>query len=116
MREIASLRRQAETLNTPSTYAKCAKLQRLANAKEQELSALQQHGEGDARARISAAMVTIKVRFNNILEPVQPSPGACCCTPLHARVHVAQSILGAAKFPCAVRMWMFLVPHVVEDA
>lgn len=61
-REIASLRREAEALNTPSTYAKCAKLQRLANAKEQELSSLQQHGESDMRARIAAGMATAKVR------------------------------------------------------
>ncbi|GBF97162.1 hypothetical protein Rsub_10349 [Raphidocelis subcapitata] len=60
-REIASLRRQAETFNTPSTYAKCAKLQRLANAKEQELAALQQHGDRDVRARIAAAIATLKV-------------------------------------------------------
>lgn len=61
-REIASLRRQAEALNAPSTYAKCAKLQRLANAKEQELAALQQDGERDARARVAAAMAAVKVR------------------------------------------------------
>ncbi|GBF97161.1 hypothetical protein Rsub_10348 [Raphidocelis subcapitata] len=61
-REIASLRRQAETFNAPSTYAKCAKLQRLANAKEQELAALQQHGDRDVRARIAAAIATLKVR------------------------------------------------------
>jgi len=66
-REIASLRRQAETFNTPSTYAKCAKLQRLANAKEQELAALQQHGDRDTRARIAAAMVTIKVRLGFVV-------------------------------------------------
>ncbi|KAI8471460.1 MAG: hypothetical protein J3K34DRAFT_233072 [Monoraphidium minutum] len=60
-REIASLRRQAEVLNTPSTYAKCAKLQRLANAKEQELSSLQEHGGADVRARIAAGMATVKM-------------------------------------------------------
>ena len=61
-REIASLRRQAEAFNAPSTYAKCAKLQRLANAKEQELAALQQDGERDARARAASAMAALKVR------------------------------------------------------
>ncbi|GFR46624.1 hypothetical protein Agub_g8229, partial [Astrephomene gubernaculifera] len=36
--EITFLRREAAKLNTPSTYAKCAKFQRLANAKEKELA------------------------------------------------------------------------------
>ncbi|KXZ54154.1 hypothetical protein GPECTOR_5g252 [Gonium pectorale] len=38
--EIAHLRREAAKLNTPSTYAKCARFQRLANAKDKELSEL----------------------------------------------------------------------------
>lgn len=63
VREIAQLRRQAESFNAPSTYAKCAKLQRLANAKEQELVSLQEHGESDVQARIGAAMVVIKMVF-----------------------------------------------------
>jgi hypothetical protein len=66
-REIASLRRQAEAVNTPATYAKCAKLQRLANAKEQELGALQQHSDGGARARIAMAVATLKVRGVDVL-------------------------------------------------
>lgn len=38
--EIIALKREAARLNTPSTYAKCAKAQRQANAKEKELAAL----------------------------------------------------------------------------
>ncbi|GIL69807.1 hypothetical protein Vretimale_10145 [Volvox reticuliferus] len=38
--EISFLRREASKLNTPSTYARCAKYQRLANAKDRELAEL----------------------------------------------------------------------------
>ncbi|KAF8060543.1 SAMC1 [Scenedesmus sp. PABB004] len=38
--EIAALRKQAAALNAPATYAKAAKAQRLANAKEKELAGL----------------------------------------------------------------------------
>ncbi|GLC41915.1 hypothetical protein PLESTB_001047100 [Pleodorina starrii] len=38
--EIAFLRREAAKLNNPSTYARCAKYQRLANAKDKELAEL----------------------------------------------------------------------------
>lgn len=38
--EIAFLRREASRLNHPATFSKCAKLQRMANAKEKELAAL----------------------------------------------------------------------------
>ncbi|EFJ43340.1 hypothetical protein VOLCADRAFT_119133 [Volvox carteri f. nagariensis] len=38
--EIAFLRREAAKLNTPSTYARCAKYQRLANAKDKDLADL----------------------------------------------------------------------------
>lgn len=35
---ISSLRKEAAKLNTPSTYAKCAKCQRQMNAKEKQLA------------------------------------------------------------------------------
>ncbi|KAG2437408.1 hypothetical protein HXX76_006060 [Chlamydomonas incerta] len=38
--EIGYLRRESAKLNTPATYAKCAKFQRLANAKEKEVAEL----------------------------------------------------------------------------
>ncbi|KAG2453089.1 hypothetical protein HYH02_002421 [Chlamydomonas schloesseri] len=38
--EIGYLRRESAKLNAPATYAKCAKFQRLANAKEKELAEL----------------------------------------------------------------------------
>ncbi|KAG2487180.1 hypothetical protein HYH03_014158 [Edaphochlamys debaryana] len=38
--EVTLLRREAAKLNTPATYARCAKLQRLANAKDKELAEL----------------------------------------------------------------------------
>ena len=61
--EIASLRRQAEAFNSPSTYVKCAKFQRLANAKEKELSALQASGGVSVQDRLDAAVAACKVRF-----------------------------------------------------
>lgn len=42
--ELAFLKREAVKLNTPSTYAKCAKYQRLANSKEKELKELSAPG------------------------------------------------------------------------
>ena len=59
--EIASLRRQAEAFNSPSTYVKCAKFQRLANAKEKELSALQASGGVSVQDRLDAAVAVCKV-------------------------------------------------------
>ncbi|PNW78710.1 hypothetical protein CHLRE_09g387504v5 [Chlamydomonas reinhardtii] len=38
--EIGYLRRESAKLNAPATYAKCAKFQRLANAKDKELAEL----------------------------------------------------------------------------
>lgn len=40
LREVGELRREAARLNQPSTFAKSAKAQRLAAAKERELAAL----------------------------------------------------------------------------
>eukprot|EP00878_Enallax_costatus_P024432 GHUV01026070.1.p1 GENE.GHUV01026070.1~~GHUV01026070.1.p1 ORF type:complete len:165 (+),score=21.56 GHUV01026070.1:150-644(+) len=59
--EIAALRKQAEQFNTPSTYVKCAKFQRLANAKEKELAALQAHKDVSLQDRINAVVSTTKV-------------------------------------------------------
>lgn len=59
--EIASLRKQAEQFNTPSTYVKCAKFQRLANAKEKELAALQAHKDVSLQDRINTVVSTTKV-------------------------------------------------------
>ncbi len=60
--EISSLRRQAEALNSPNTYVKCAKYQRLANAKEKELAALDQGQATGANENWDAVLVAIKVR------------------------------------------------------
>jgi hypothetical protein len=60
--EIASLRKEAAAFNTPSTYVKCAKFQRLANAKEKELTALQEHKDSSLQDKIDAAVATAKVR------------------------------------------------------
>lgn len=61
--EIQALRRQAEAFNNPSTYVKAAKFQRLANAKEKELAALQSVKEITAQDRMDAAVATIKLAF-----------------------------------------------------
>jgi hypothetical protein len=61
LQEIASLRRQAEAFNNPSTYVKCAKFQRLANAKEKELAALQQHRDIGMQDKVDAVVSTLKV-------------------------------------------------------
>jgi len=42
VRQIKELKREAEALNTPATFAKSAKLRRAAAAKEKELAALKQ--------------------------------------------------------------------------
>jgi hypothetical protein len=60
--EIASLRKEAAVFNTPSTYVKCAKFQRLANAKEKELAALQEHKDSSLQDKIDAVVTTAKVR------------------------------------------------------
>lgn len=61
--EIAFLRREAAKLNTPSTYAKCAKYQRLAAIKEKQLAELNSGravpGMGE---RIALLCRTLKVR------------------------------------------------------
>eukprot|EP00879_Flechtneria_rotunda_P028519 GHRR01030644.1.p1 GENE.GHRR01030644.1~~GHRR01030644.1.p1 ORF type:complete len:117 (+),score=32.27 GHRR01030644.1:126-476(+) len=59
--EIAELRRQAEAFNTPSTYVKCAKFQRLANAKEKELAALQEHKDAQLQDRANTVISLLKV-------------------------------------------------------
>lgn len=61
-REIQELRREAARLNTPSTYAKCAKAQRMANAKEKELAALQAQGQPSWQQRAVGYMGYAKVR------------------------------------------------------
>lgn len=50
-----------QAFNNPSTYVKAAKFQRLANAKEKELAALQSVKEITAQDRMDAAVSTIKV-------------------------------------------------------
>lgn len=59
--EIASLRKEAAAFNTPSTYVKSAKFQRLANAKEKELAALQEHKESSLQDKIDTVVATAKV-------------------------------------------------------
>lgn len=71
--EIATLRREAERFNTPSTYFKCAKLQRQANAKEKELQALEEgRGPGalaDTKLAGLVKLVTMaKVRSSSVHE------------------------------------------------
>jgi hypothetical protein len=60
--EIASLRKEAAAFNTPSTYVKSAKFQRLANAKEKELAALKEHKESSLQDKIDTVVATAKVR------------------------------------------------------
>jgi len=58
--EIAVLRREAERHNTPATFARCAKLQRQAAAREKELEGLAAEAGGANR---TATMVgTLKAR------------------------------------------------------
>lgn len=64
--EIAALRKQAEQFNTPSTYVKCAKYQRLANAKEKELASLQAHRDISLQDRIDAVVSTLKVGITSL--------------------------------------------------
>lgn len=60
--EIASLRRQAEAYNNPATYVKCAKFQRLANAKEKELTSFDsKSAESGLQSRLDAAVAAVKV-------------------------------------------------------
>jgi hypothetical protein len=59
--EISFLRKQSEAFNTPATYVKCAKFTRLANAKEKELSALQQHKDVSLQDRVDAVVAALKV-------------------------------------------------------
>jgi hypothetical protein len=60
--EIASLRRQAEVHNNPSTFHKSAKFQRLANAKEKELASLQATQQPSLQDTIDQLVVIAKVR------------------------------------------------------
>ena len=59
--EISSLRKQADLYNNPATYAKCAKFQRLANAKEKELAGLQEHRDSSVKDRMGSLLYTAKV-------------------------------------------------------
>lgn len=56
-----------QAFNNPSTYVKAAKFQRLANAKEKELAALQSVKEITAQDRIDATVATIKVIGNYVV-------------------------------------------------
>jgi hypothetical protein len=60
--EISELRKQAEALNAPATYAKCAKYQRLALAKERELASLQTNSKQTASAALAVALSAVQVR------------------------------------------------------
>ncbi len=48
VKDISDLKKEAARLNTPSTYAKCAKCQRQVNAKEKQLSVLGEATGGSA--------------------------------------------------------------------
>lgn len=50
-----------QAFNNPSTYVKAAKFQRLANAKEKELAALQAVKEVTVQDRVDTTVSTIKV-------------------------------------------------------
>lgn len=56
-----------QAFNNPNTYVKAAKFQRLANAKEKELAALQTVKEVTVQDRVGTTVSTLKVR------PVQHS-------------------------------------------
>ncbi len=64
-REIADLRRQAEVFNNPAHYVKCAKYQRLANAKEKELAALQESKAFGLQDKIDSAVSLLKVGWQH---------------------------------------------------
>lgn len=88
--EIASLRKQAEAFNTPSTYVKCVKYQRLANAKEKELAALQQARDQSLHDKVDAVVTALKVRGGAAL--LQSSWSAWLVLLLHAiHLHNCQS-------------------------
>lgn len=55
-----------QAFNNPSTYVKAAKFQRLANAKEKELAALQSVKEITTQDRIDATVATIKVTSSSL--------------------------------------------------
>lgn len=59
--EIAELRRESEKHNTPSQYAKCAKYQRQANAKEKELASLGSQAEMTLQDKVLMLTSTLKV-------------------------------------------------------
>ena len=61
MSAIAELRREAARYNTPSTYAKCAKAQRQANAKEKELAALHAPAQASWEDKVARAASTLQV-------------------------------------------------------
>jgi hypothetical protein len=73
--EISSLRKQAELYNNPATYVKCAKFQRLANAKEKELSGLQEHNDNSVQDKVDSVLYTAKV--SSCMRICWESPGFC---------------------------------------
>ncbi len=83
--EIATLRRQAAVHNTPASFAKCAKFQRLAAAKEKELASLvnaeERSGASSSSSyRLDAALSTAKARARCVL-PRRCSVPALDCRP-----------------------------------
>lgn len=64
VKEIAALRKEAAKLNTPSTYAKCAKYQRLANNKEKELAKLDSTAAPAWHGQVDKAVGTMQVRMH----------------------------------------------------
>ena len=73
--EISELRKQAEALNAPATYAKCAKYQRLALAKERELASLQTNSRQTASAMMGVALAVVQVR--HVRGQLRPLGVAC---------------------------------------
>lgn len=65
-----------QAFNNPSTYVKAAKFQRLANAKEKELAALQSVKEITVQDRVDATVSTIKVRSTTVTSRVNAAAAA----------------------------------------
>lgn len=98
--EIGELRREAQRHSTPSTFAKCAKAQRAAAAKEKELGALAGAGGGAAppwqwhgrpwqdQVLLASRVLQVRARCQRSCATARSS--SCRATPPHGE-HVARA-------------------------
>mmetsp|Transcript_39700 Transcript_39700/g.88210 ORF Transcript_39700/g.88210 Transcript_39700/m.88210 type:complete len:203 (+) Transcript_39700:100-708(+) len=116
LNEISSLRKQAAKLNTPSTYAKCAKCQRLAATKERELTGLEGGGQQGSdrskqikqlvsRFKVGGAIAALVIMWGKPLVALPPD----LVWPMHRMLSAphGSSKLGAAGM-VAVLPWLAL--------